>query len=261
MLFLVFLLAGAVAGILAGLFGIGGGLIIVPVLVMTFALQGFSETVLTHMALATSLATIVLTSVSSVREHHRHGAIDWPLVLVMTIGIIAGTALGVSVIAGVPGAVLQNIIGVFALLVAAKMYFGLEPPGSGQRPGNAGLIGAGGVIGFASSWFGIGGGTLSVPFLTWMKLPMRQAVATSAACGMPIALAGALSNAVAGWQHPDLPAWTTGFLYWPAIIGIGIASMPCAKIGARLAHRLDQALLKKLFALLLVLVGLKFLLF
>lgn len=261
MLFLLFLLVGAVAGVLAGLFGIGGGLVIVPVLVMTFAAQGVSETVLTHMALATSLATIVLTSASSVREHHRHGAIDWSLVGTMTIGILLGTALGVTMIAGVPGHVLQNIVGVFALLVAAKMYFGIEPPGTGRRPGAPGLIGAGGVIGFASSWFGIGGGTLSVPYLTWMKLPMRQAVATSAACGMPIALAGALSNVVAGWNHPDLPAWSSGFLYWPAIIGIGIASMPCAKIGARLAHRLNQVLLKKLFALLLLLVGVKFLLF
>lgn len=260
MLFLLFLLVGAVAGVLAGLFGIGGGLIIVPVLVVTFAAQGVSESVLTHMAVATSLATIVLTSASSVREHHRHGAIDWSLVGVMTVGILAGTALGVTVIAGVPGHVLQSIIGVFALLVAAKMYFGIEPPGSGQRPGNAGLVGAGGVIGFASSWFGIGGGTLTVPYLTWMKVPMRHAVATSAACGIPIALTGAISNVVAGWNHADLPAWSSGFLYWPAIVGIGIASMPCARIGARLAHRLDQALLKKLFALLLLLVGLNFLL-
>src|SRR5690606_4030425 len=136
--------------------------------------------------------------------------IDWSLVGVMTVGILAGTALGVTVIAGVPGHVLQSIIGVFALLVAAKMYCGLEPPGSGQRPGTAGLGGAGGVIGFASSWFGIGGGTLTVPYLTWMKVPMRHAVVTSAACGFLIALTGANSHVVPGCKNAVVPALTTG---------------------------------------------------
>lgn len=261
MIFLLFLAVGAAAGLLAGLFGIGGGLVIVPVLVITFAAQGVSEAVLTHMAVATSLATIVFTSISSVQEHHRKGAIDWPLVTVLSVGIVIGTAIGVSLITSVPGAVLQNIIGVFALLVAAKMFFGIDPGHDGKRPGSAGLITAGSVIGFGSSWFGIGGGTLTVPYLTWMKIPMRQAVATSAACGLPIAITGAVSNVFAGWGHEGLPAWTTGFLYWPAIAGIVITSVPFARVGAKLAHRLDQALLKKAFSLLLCVVGLKFLFF
>jgi len=261
MIFLLFLAVGAVAGVLAGLFGIGGGMVIVPVLVLTFTAQGVSEAVLTHMAVATSLATIVFTSISSVLEHHRKGAVDWPLVLVLGVGIVIGTAIGVSLITSVPGPVLQNIIGVFALLLSVKMFFGIEPPGEGKRPKNPGLIGAGTVIGFGSSWFGIGGGTFTVPYLTWMKIPMRQAVATSAACGLPIAVTGAISNVFAGWGEADLPHWTTGFLYWPAIVGIVITSVPFAKVGARLAHRLDQALLKKAFALLLLLVGSKFLFF
>lgn len=260
MIFLLFLAVGAVAGLLAGLFGIGGGMVIVPVLVLTFAAQGISEAVLTHMAVATSLATIVFTSISSVREHHKNGAVDWPLVSMMSVGIIAGTAVGVSLITSVPGPVLQKIIGVFALLVAIKMFFGLDPKSDGSRPGHAGLITAGGVVGFGSAWFGIGGGTFTVPYLTWMQTPMRRAVATSAACGLPIALTGAISNVFAGWNHSDLPAWTTGFLYWPAIGGIVLTSVPFAKVGARLAHKLDQKLLKKAFALLLVVVGLRFLL-
>ncbi|WP_349676676.1 MULTISPECIES: sulfite exporter TauE/SafE family protein [unclassified Thalassolituus] len=261
MMFLLFLAVGALAGVLAGLFGIGGGMVIVPVLVLTLAAQGVSEAVLTHIAVATSLATIVFTSISSVREHHRKGAIDWSLVLILGIGIVLGTMLGVSLITSVPGPVLQNIIGVFALLLSLKMFFGIEPPGQGKRPGNAGLITAGGFIGFGSSWFGIGGGTFTVPYLTWMKVPMRHAVATSAACGLPIALTGAISNVVAGWGHEGLPPWSTGFLYWPAIVGIVITSVPFAKVGAILAHRLDQALLKKAFALLLLIVGCKFLFF
>ncbi len=259
--FLLFLAVGAFAGLLAGLFGIGGGMVIVPVLIFSFAAQGVSEAVMTHMAVATSLATIVFTSVSSVLEHHRKGAVDWSLVAKMAVGIVIGTAIGVSLITSVPGPVLQNIIGVFALLLSAKMFFGLEPGGHGKRPGSAGLITAGGVIGFGSSWFGIGGGTFTVPYLTWMKIPMRQAVATSAACGLPIALTGAVSNVFAGWGQPELPAWSTGFLYWPAIIGIVITSVPFARVGARLAHRLDQTKLKKAFALLLLVVGCKFLFF
>lgn len=261
MTFLLYLLVGAAAGLLAGLFGIGGGMVIVPVLIFSFAAQGVSPEVLTHMAVATSLASIVFTSISSVREHHRNGAIDWPMVSSMALGIVAGTGLGVAFITSVPGPILQSIIGVFALLLSAKMFFGWEPPGSGKRPGKLGLMSAGGVIGFGSSWFGIGGGTFTVPYLTWMRFNMRQAVATSAACGIPIALTGAVSNMIAAWDNPLLPAWSTGFVYWPAVVGIALTSMPMAKVGARLAHRLNADLLKKLFAVLLCVVGIRFLLF
>lgn len=261
MSFLLYLIVGALAGILAGLFGIGGGMVIVPVLIFSFAAQGVPAEVLTHMAVATSLATIVFTSYSSVREHHRNGAIDWPLVNSMAVGIIAGTAIGVALITGVPGDVLQNIIGVFALLLSVKMFSGWEPPGDGRRPGRKGLMGAGVVIGFGSSWFGIGGGTFTVPYLTWMRFNMRQAVATSAACGIPIAATGAVSNVLAGWGQPGLPEWSTGFVYWPAVLGIALTSVPCAKVGARLAHKLNADLLKKLFAVLLCVVGIRFIFF
>lgn len=258
MTFLLFLAVGALAGLLAGLFGIGGGMVIVPVLVLTFQAQSISPDVLTHMAVATSLATIVFTSISSIREHHRNGAVLWPIFKIMASGIILGTALGVALITQVPGPILQKLIGVFSLLLAIKMFFDLNPGSDGRQPGKVGLISAGGIIGFGSSWFGIGGGTFTVPYLSWMKIPMRKAVATSAACGLPIALTGALTNIGAGWNHPDLPQWSTGFLYWPAIAGIVITSVPMAKVGARLAHRLDQQLLKKAFAVVLLVVGIRF---
>lgn len=258
--FVLFLLAGAFAGLLAGLFGIGGGMVIVPVLVFTLAGQGVSGEVLTHMAVATSLATIVFTSMSSVYEHHKQGAVDWPTFRTMTVGIVVGTALGVSLLTYVPGVWLQKIIGFFALLVAAKMFFGLEPKGKNVTASTRGFVLAGGTVGFASAWFGIGGGTFTVPYLNWVRFPMRRAVATSAACGLPIAFTGAVTNVVTGWNHPELPEWSTGFLYWPAIAGIVLTSVPFAKLGAGLAHRLDQALLKKAFAILLVIVGVGFLL-
>lgn len=261
MTFLLYLLVGAFAGVLAGLFGIGGGMVIVPVLIFSFAAQGVSAEVLTHMAVATSLATIVFTSLSSVREHHRNGAIDWSLVRSMAAGIVIGTAAGVVLISEVPGPVLQNIIGVFALLLALKMFTGWEPPGKGDRPSALGLMIAGSIVGFGSSWFGIGGGTFTVPYLSWMRFSMRQAVATSAACGIPIALTGAVTNIIAGQGNDLLPEWSTGFVYWPAVLGIALTSVPCAQVGARLAHKLDAALLKKLFAVLLCVVGIRFIFF
>jgi uncharacterized membrane protein YfcA len=259
MTFFVYLVVGSVAGLLAGLFGIGGGLVIVPVLVITFGLMGISEQVLTHMALATSLTTIIFTSISSVKEHHQHGAVDWVLVRWIGLGIIIGTAIGVLLLAGVAGETLQLAIGIFALLMAAKMAFDLNPGSQRKVPGIPGLITSGSIIGFGSAWFGIGGGSFTVPFLTWVNVPMKRAVATAAACGLPIAITGAVGNVFTGWGNVDLPEWTTGFVYWPAVLGIALTSVPCARVGAKLAHKLEAKLLKRGFALLLLIVGLKFL--
>lgn len=259
MTFVVYLLVGSAAGLLAGLFGIGGGLVIVPVLVITFGLMGISETVLTHMALATSLTTIIFTSLSSVKEHHNHGAVDWTLVRWIGSGIVMGTALGVVLLAGVAGAQLQIAIGIFALLMAAKMALDINPTAARTTPKGPGLLASGSMIGFGSAWFGIGGGSFTVPFLTWVNVPMKRAVATAAACGLPIAVTGAVSNVVTGWGLAELPEWTTGFVYWPAVLGIVLTSVPCARVGAKLAHKLDAKMLKRGFAFLLLIVGLKFL--
>ncbi|WP_368501340.1 sulfite exporter TauE/SafE family protein [Oceanobacter sp. 5_MG-2023] len=256
---LMYLAVGAFAGTLAGLFGIGGGMIIVPAVLFALAAEGVGVDVMTHMAVATSLATIVFTSLSSIRAHHLKGAINWQMVSLMTMGIIVGTSLGVVLIAEVPGPLLLKIIGVFAALLGIQMFFGLQPRPGKSAPGHKELGLAGAVIGFGSSWFGIGGGTFSVPYLSWRQIEMRQAVATSAACGLPIALTGALTNIWSGWGNPALPAWSTGFVYWPAVAGIVITSVPFARLGAHLAHRLDQRKLKKAFAVLLIGVSIKFL--
>lgn len=258
LLALIYLAAGAGAGLLAGLFGVGGGMIVVPVLIIVFQQQGIDAEVLTHMAVATSLTTIVFTSLSSVRGHHSAGAIEWSLVMKMCIGIILGTTAGVVLITEVPGPVLQVLIGIFAILLGVKMLLNWQPPGQGRLPGTPALTGAGGAIGFGSAWFGIGGGTFTVPYLSWMNIPMHRAVATSAACGIPIALTGAVTNIFSGWQHPQLPMGATGFVYWPAVLGIVLTSVPFAAVGARLAHRLDATLLKKAFAVLLCVIGVRF---
>ncbi|WP_222910463.1 sulfite exporter TauE/SafE family protein [Pseudomonas sp. DNDY-54] len=257
--FALYLLLGGFAGVLAGLFGVGGGLIIVPVLVFSFTAQGFDPLILTHLAVGTSLATIVFTSVNSILTHHRKGAVRWPVVRWMTLGILIGAALGSVTAAAIQGPMLQKIIGVFAIAMAVQMGFSLQPKASADVPGKPVLTVAGVVIGWASAIFGIGGGSLTVPFLTWRSVPIQQAVATSAACGLPIALAGALSFAVVGWQDAHLPGWSLGFVYVPALAGIAITSMFFARTGAQLAHRLSPLMLRRLFALLLLGVGINFL--
>lgn len=257
--FLLYLILGGFAGMLAGLFGVGGGMIIVPVLVYSFAAQGFSADVLTHMAVGTSLATIAFTSINAIRAHHLKGAVRWQLFIWMALGIVFGTALGALTAAMLDGPVLQKIIGVFAILVAMQMAFELKPKAALDVPGKPGLTLAGGFIGWASAIFGIGGGSLTVPFLVWRSVPMQQAVATSSACGLPIAVAGATSFIITGWSIEPLPEWSLGYVYLPAVVGIAATSMLFAGFGARLAHRLSQRLLKRLFALLLLCVGINFL--
>jgi uncharacterized membrane protein YfcA len=256
----LYLALGACAGVLAGLFGVGGGIIIVPVLVFSFGLQGFAPDVLTHLAVGTSLATIVFTSLNAIREHHKRGAVRWSVFAWMTLGIVIGGALGAKTASLIQGPHLQKIIGVFALLVSVQMFLDFKPKASRDVPGKGGLTVAGVVIGWASAIFGIGGGSLTVPYLSWRSVPMQQAIATSSACGLPIAVSGAASFILLGWQEPLLPAHSFGFVYLPALVGIAITSMLCARYGARLAHKLSPRLLKRLFALLLFSVGLSFLL-
>ncbi len=260
MLILTYLVLGAGAGLIAGLFGIGGGLIIVPALVFSFQLQGMSADVLTHMAVGTSLATIIITSISSIRAHHRRQGVRWDLFWPLAVGILLGALIGVKTAGRLSGPHLQLIIGCFALLVAAQLGFGFKPRPTRGVPGRVGLGAAGGVFGWASALFGIGGGSLTVPYLSWHNVDMSKAVGTSAACGLPIALMGASMNVFEGWGHSALPPWSLGYVYLPAFGGIVLTSAWFAGIGARLAHRLPPRVLKQTFALLLLVVGLRFIL-
>lgn len=257
---LSYLATGACAGLLAGLLGVGGGLLIVPVLALSFAAQGFATEVQMHLAVGTSLASIIFTSLSSVYAHHRRGAVEWPLFLAMTPGIVGGALLGALFARWLPSLSLRYLFGVFELLVAVQMALSLRPVPHRRLPGNVGMAVAGGVIGTLSALLGIGGGTLTVPFLLWCNVAIQRAIATAAACGLPIALAGAAGFVLSGWGHGQLPAWSSGYLYWPALLGIVAASVLAAPLGARLAHTLPTALLKRLFALLLLGLALRMLL-
>ncbi|CAK0773379.1 putative membrane transporter protein [Gammaproteobacteria bacterium] len=251
---------GAFAGVLAGLLGVGGGLVIVPVLVSLFQNQGMDPTVIVHLAIGTSLATIVVTSLSSVRAHHQRGAVLWPVVQQLTPGIVIGTWLGAEVVHLLPATTLTVIFGVFELIVAAKVGFGLSPHAHRQLPGRSAMFWIGALIGFVSGIIGIGGGILSVPFLVWCNVPIRNAVATSSACGVPIAVSGSLGFVVTGWAVATLPLHSTGYIYWPALLGVTAASMLTAPLGAWLAHTLPTTLLKRFFALFLFALGVRMLL-
>ncbi len=256
-----YLLLGAFAGTLAGLLGVGGGLVIVPVLAVVFARAGLDAGLIMHMAIGTSLATIIATSVSSTYAHHRRGAVLWAAFLSLVPGIILGAWLGAGIAHGLSTAALGAVFGVFELLVAAQMAFGLRPAPHRQLPGPVGTTVAGGIIGTVSAIVGIGGGTLTVPFLSWCNVPIRNAVATSAACGLPIAVAGMIGYVVAGWGAADLPAWSTGYIYWPAFAGIVATSLLFAPLGAKLAHTVPTGVLKRIFALFLAGLGLYMLFF
>ena len=257
---LFYLTLGLFAGVMAGLLGVGGGLIIVPTLAWIFHHQQVDDAIVMHLAIGTSLATIVVTSISSVRAHHRRGAVLWPIFWRLTPGIIVGAWLGAAIADALPSAVLSKVFAVFVLTVAAQMGFGAKPAPHRELPGTTGMLTAGGVIGAVSAIVGIGGGSLTVPFLTWCNIAIRQAVATSSACGLPIALAGALGFVVTGLNAAGRPDWSLGYVYGPALVGITLTSMLSAPLGAKLAHTLPTEMLKKVFAAFLTLVGVKMLL-
>ncbi|MFA7239770.1 MAG: sulfite exporter TauE/SafE family protein [Sulfuricellaceae bacterium] len=252
---LAYLATGLFAGILAGLLGVGGGLVIVPVLALIFAAQQFPATHIMHLALGTSLASILFTSVSSLRAHHALGAVDWRVVRGISPGIIFGTLLGSLVAAQLSALFLKVFFIVFIYYVAVQMLLDIKPKPSRQLPGAVGLFAAGGVIGGVSSLVGIGGGTLTVPFMTWCNLKLHHAIGTSAAIGFPIAAAGALGFVLNGTLAQGLPQYSWGYVHLPALAGLVLGSVTTAPFGAKLAHRLPVALLKKIFAALLLVLG------
>jgi uncharacterized membrane protein YfcA len=254
-----YLALGALAGTLAGLFGIGGGLIIVPALVAAFAVQGVAESVSMHLAVGTSLATIVITGSSSAWGHFKRGSIrnDWFMMLLP--GLLLGAVSGVFIAGSLSGGALGSLFGIFLLLVAGRMILVKGGVPGRLAPSRLVMTIAGAVIGAISALFGIGGGALSVPWLVRCGATMPQAVGTSAACGLPIALFGAATFIITGWGEPELPPGAVGFVMWPAFLAVVVTSVPFARVGVRLAHYLPARQLRLAFAGLLVVVGLRFL--
>jgi uncharacterized membrane protein YfcA len=245
---LFYFIAGALAGILGGLLGIGGGMILVPVLVYTLPAQGAMPAVVMQTALGTSLATITLTAISSVRAHHQRGSVPWHLVRQMTPGIDIGTLASASLAAHLPGSILRRGFGLFLLFIALRTLRPSRQIADRPLPGAPVLMAAGGVIGLLSGLVGIGGGSLTMPYLYHRGLELRAAIGAAAACGLPIALAGGVGYLVAGWHAAGLAPNSSGFIHWPAVAGMGAATLLCAPYGARLAHHLPERYVRAIFA-------------
>ena len=256
---LAYLLLGAFVGFFAGLLGVGGGGIMVPMLTTLFAAQGFPREHLVHLALGTSMAAIVMTSLSSLRAHHAHGAVRWEIVRAITPGVLLGTFAGTFIASRVDSAPLAIFFGCFMAYVSLQMILNVKPKPTRELPCSSGMFGVGGGIGVVSALVAIGGGSLSVPFMTWCNVKMQHAIGTSAAIGLPIALAGALGYLINGWSSSGLPDWSVGYVYLPALVLVSVVSTFTAPLGARLAHRLPVATLKKVFAGVLILLSAKML--
>ncbi|MCR5864296.1 MULTISPECIES: sulfite exporter TauE/SafE family protein [Aquincola] len=250
------LLVGTATGFMAGLLGVGGGMMIVPFLTHLLAARGVPPGVAVKMAIATSMATILFTSLSSVRAHHRRGAVRWDIVRRLAPGIVLGGLLaGAGVFAVLKGAALALFFAGFVGFSATQMLLDRKPQPTRQLPGAAGTTAAGGVIGFLSGLVGAGGGFVSVPFMTWCNVAMHNAVATSAALGFPIALANTVGYVVGGWNLPPALPGAFGYLYLPALAVVAAVSVVMAPVGARVAHALDVRKLKRVFALVLYLLA------
>lgn len=252
---LLYLVTGAFAGILAGLLGVGGGLFIVPVLLFLLPIAGIQSDYLMTICVATSLCTIVITSISSILAHQRHGAIIWPLFWKLCPGICTGAILGAVFADATSQQFLKNLFAISVILIALKMLLQIKPKTETRLPGPVPLTIAGTVIGCLSAMIGIGGGAMTVPVLNYWKTPITKAVATSAACGLPLAVAGTAGFIFTGLDLPGHLPYSSGYVYWPAVLGIVSSSILFAPLGAKLAHRISAPSLSKLFAVFLLLVG------
>ncbi len=244
---------GATVGFLAGLLGIGGGMMMVPVLTLLLSQRGVDSGHAVKMAIATSMATILFTSLSSVREHHRLGAVRWSLAATLAPGIVlGGLAAGAGAFAVIKGQGLALFFAIFVGWSALRMLRDRKPRPGRQLPGPVGQTAVGAGIGFASGLLGAGGAFLSVPFMIWCNVPVRQAVGTSAALGFPIAAASTLGFLISGWRLPSALPGAVGYFYLPALGVVALASISLAPLGARTAQRVDVRLLKRLFAVLML---------
>lgn len=255
-----YLILGLFVGYFSGLLGIGGGLVMVPMLTFMFEVQHIPAHNILHLALGTSMATILFTSLSSTYKHHTHGAVNWEIFRFMTPGILLGTALGAFLVAYIPVRYLTLFFVIFVYFAAVQMLAGFKPKAMRDNPTRTNLTLAGMVIGGISSLVSIGGGVLSVPYLFWHKHPLRIAIATSAALGFPIAVGGTLGYIANGYiLGVGLPAYSLGYVYLPVLFWLVIGTMLTAPLGASATHKLPIVVLRKMFALILFVLATKIL--
>jgi len=251
MQWLAYLGIGALVGFAAGLLGIGGGVVLVPLLVFVFTASGMNPEQVLHIALGTGLAAMVFTSVSSMRAHHSHGAVDWKVARAMSPGMLTGSFAAALIAGFIPTRPLALMFTALVFYAATQILLDLRPKTTRELPGAAGLFGAGALIGAVSSLMAAGGAFLTIPFLAWCNVPIRRAIGTAAANGLPIAIAGTAGYILNGVHAEGLPAWSVGYVYLPALALVVSTSTLTAPLGARLAHRLPVKRLRAIFALVL----------
>ena len=256
---LAFLVLGLVVGFMAGLLGIGGGGIMVPVLTSIFLAQGVPVEQVVHMALGTSMASIVFTSFSSMRAHHKKGAVMWNVVKYMAGGVVIGTFAATFLATYMKSVHLAIFFAIFMAYVSIQMAIDKKPKPSRELSAPSSLFGAGSLIGIVSALVSIGGGSLSVPYLVWQNVDLKKAIATSAAIGFPLSIAGTVGYMINGMIHASSSEMMLGFVYLPGVVLISIVSYFTAPLGARMAHTLPVGKLKKIFALLLMTLSIKML--
>jgi uncharacterized membrane protein YfcA len=251
----ILLAVGAICGFLAGLLGIGGGMVLVPLLTVLFTAEHFPQEHVVHIAVATATAAMAFTALSSARAHARKGAVLWPVVAAIAPGIVVGALIGPQIASALSSRAFAAVFGLFVFFSATRVVRAAKAGARRELPGKANLIGLGAVIGGISSLFGAGGGFISIPYLARHNVPIHHAVATSAALGLPIAIAGAAGFVLAGLRQTDLPRWSAGYVYLPAMAVIVVASVLVAPFGASLAHRWPAVKLRRAFAALLYTLG------
>ena len=256
----IFLLLGAVVGFFAGLLGVGGGGVMVPVLTSYFLYKNVPVESVVHLALGTSMASIIMTSASSLYAHQKHQGVVWDIVKTMAPGVLIGTFVATYFVTHISSLYLAIFFALFMAYVSIQMFLNMQPKPSCTIPGKVSLLTAGGGIGAISAVVAIGGGSLTVPFLAWHNVALKKAIGTSAAIGFPIAIAGTLGYLINGWSSDYQQDYLFGFIYLPAVLLISLVSYFTAPLGARLAHKLPVPVLKKVFAVFLMLLGIKMLL-
>ncbi|GAA4359594.1 sulfite exporter TauE/SafE family protein [Kangiella marina] len=254
---LAFVALGLFNGVLAGLLGIGGGMVIVPSMIWLAPQLGVPAEHVMHVALGTSMATICFIALSSARSHYRRGSVSVPLLKVLIPGIAIGGLLGAILAKYMNTAWLAWTFSIFAILVGIKLLSGVNPEAKGEKTQGKQRLPAGVVMGAVSSLVGIGGGSVVVPYLLYHKEKLVVAIGTAAACGLPLAIMAAAGYIITGWGTDSLPVNHIGYVYWPAMIAIAIGSMLTAPFGAYLAHRLPTKVIKRIFAVLLIVVAIK----
>jgi uncharacterized membrane protein YfcA len=250
-----YLAIGAVVGFLAGLLGIGGGVVIVSSLAILYGHHGFAPEYTLHLAIGTSLAAIMAGAWSSFRSHGKRDAVDWAIVRGMTPGLLAGVLVGSLVARFMKVAFLKLFFLAFMAFVVLQLVLDMKPKTKRQLPGRRGLAAVSFFIGLCSGWFGGGAAAIGVPFLTWCDVGVHRAIGTVAALGFVVAFAGTVGYAISGWGIPQLPPWSVGFVYVPAAVGISVTSALTAPLGVRLAHKLPPKTLRRVFAAFLIGIG------